>query len=410
MAFSGLGNFHSLPTAVLPSSSSTHRAFGSQQLRASTSQASTATQQRISPRRNRVVCTAIRRKAPAATHVAEPEQLVQLGTDLQLPETFNEHFILGKHLGSGAYGTVRLAIERRTGRDVAVKIMPKIRGTLSKEKTLQKLKNEINLLSRVQHCSNVVSLLGVYECPQFVYIVTEVCEGGDLETLLRTHGRLTERQAALVIFEILKVIVACHSSSMVHGDVKPANFLIKSKVTSRNSLERQSSKGFWIKAVDFGCSQSVSGHYLTRRTGTPVYMAPEVYKRQYAFAADLWSLGMLLYQLVANRLPFWDDMETCRQQSFEQVMKAVFADEIPYSYGPWMGMSQEGLNFVQGLLHRDPEQRLTAADAMQHQWFRTQFGQVSTESSNNIVAFPGGGSTACANANCSVCASLSISS
>lgn len=65
-------------------------------------------------------------------------------------------------------------------------------------------------------------------------------------------------------------------------------------------------QGHWLKAVDFGCSQSISTQRsLTRRTGTPVYMAPEVFKREYGQESDMWSLGMMMYQLLTGRFPFW---------------------------------------------------------------------------------------------------------
>ena len=94
---------------------------------------------------------------------------------------------------------------------------------------------------------------------------------------------------------------------IVHGDVKPANFMLKQRFRDPlRALERGAPQGSWLKAVDFGCSQSYrSKTSLSRRTGTPVYMAPEVFKRDYLQASDMWSLGMMMYQLLTGRFPFW---------------------------------------------------------------------------------------------------------
>lgn len=93
----------------------------------------------------------------------------------------------------------------------------------------------------------------------------------------------------------------------MHGDVKPANFMLRQRFRDPlKALECGAAQGNWLKAVDFGCSQSYKNKAsLSRRTGTPVYMAPEVFKRDYLEASDMWSLGMMMYQLLTGRFPFW---------------------------------------------------------------------------------------------------------
>lgn len=102
-------------------------------------------------------------------------------------------------------------------------------------------------------------------------------------------------------------ICVAQAKSIVHGDVKPANFMLKQRFRDPlRALERGAPQGSWLKAVDFGCSQSFRNKAsLSRRTGTPVYMAPEVFKRDYLQASDMWSLGMMMYQLLTGRFPFW---------------------------------------------------------------------------------------------------------
>jgi calcium-dependent protein kinase len=174
---------------------------------------------------------------------------------------------------------------------------------------------------------------------------------------------------ALIAFEVLKVVAACHSLGILHGDIKPANFVLKhSKDNPVMGAEQQSSlQGPWLKAIDFGCGQVVDGGWrcrqlqlamqaeagggrrlglaglhgrcwdrpepllaarppcpagmlrFTKRSGTPVYMAPEIYQRNYSYEADVWSLGIMLYQLVTRRFPFWDTFDHCQVLKLEEV-------------------------------------------------------------------------------------------
>lgn len=306
----------------------------------------------------------------------QPAHYELSGSDFNVPTCFQKYFIFGKHIGSGAYGVVNLVIDKQSGQELAVKLLPKVRGKLSKEKTLRKVRKEIELLARVQECGSVVHLHGVYESECHIYIVMELCLGGDLERILEDRGPFSERQTAAVLYECLKVISTCHTNGMTHGDVKPANFMMRQRFKDPvAAIDSGALPGAWLKAIDFGCSQSVAAdRMLTSRRGTPVYMAPEVFKREYGREADMWSLGMMLYQLLTGRFPWWSSLDECRNQSLDDVMAAVMTAPIPINYGPWLRMSKEGMSFLKHLLLRDPTQRLTASEALEHPWFKAQFG------------------------------------
>jgi serine/threonine protein kinase len=119
------------------------------------------------------------------------------------------------------------------------------------------------------------------------------------------------------------------------------------------------------------------GRLLGKRTGTPVYMAPEIYGRQYDARADMWSVGVMLYQLFAQRFPFWPDMAACRASKLEEVAAAVTGgpDPIGLDYGPWLRMSAAGRDFVGRCLQRDPAQRLTVDQALAHPWLAQQLAR-----------------------------------
>lgn len=322
------------------------------------------------------------------TPVALQQHCLLDSDDLGLRRDLLSRYHIGKCIGSGAYGVVNRGIEKTTGQEVAIKILAKIRGKLTREKTCEKLRKEIKLLTACQESRNVVQFLGAFEDDSHVYLVTEICNGGNLEDLLEEDGPFNERQTAAILYEALKTIAACHAKHVLHGDIKPANFLLKFLYPDPlGAIEAGVFAGAWLKAIDFGCGALVTGATLSRRIGTPVYMAPEIFRRDYGLAADLWSLGMMAYQLTTARFPFWDSVEACRSRTLEEVMKAVIVDDIPFDYGPWLDMSPEGLDLIQSLVERDPARRITAAQALEHPWFEAQLSYVGrqAEVASNIV-------------------------
>ena len=246
----------------------------------------------------------------------------------------------------------------------------------------------------------------------------ERLRGGDLDQALASGGPLSERAAAAVAHECLKVVATCHAAGVMHGDVKPANFMLREAFSSSSASAPSSASADggeqpaaavpaassatieslvrggnrpparWLAAVDFGCAQPLGRASLNRRTGTPVYMAPEVFQRDYGREADLWSAGVMLYQLLSGRFPFWRSLDDCRSRSVDEVMRSVLGDPVPLSGGVWAGKSAACVDLLAGLLDRDPGSRLTAADALEHPWFREQLGGgvASTPASTSAAA------------------------
>lgn len=130
--------------------------------------------------------------------------------------------------------------------------------------------------------------------------------------------------AARIVFECLHTLRACHAVNVVHADIKPNNLLV-----DLDTLQGPCTGGWTgtcapertlVKLLDFGCSQAHSpGSHLSRRTGTPIYMAPEVYRKCYTPSADVWSLGVMLFQLVTGQFPFWGSMQACLDSSIDEV-------------------------------------------------------------------------------------------
>jgi len=342
--------------------------------------------------------------AAHAHNLLSPQQQAarDIYSELGFPTDFQNRFSLGHELGSGSFGTVFSATDKETGEPVAVKILPKDSsgsgtrarrgsGRAGRDIILNKVKKELDVLQRLQLSGNAVELIGTFEDRTCVYIVMEECRGGDLESLLEDYGPMAEADVARAMFEVLKTIAACHANNFYHGDIKPANFMLKdqpSKIGPHGPTFERTQPGHWLKAIDFGCTVYMEpGQPLQRKTGTPMFMAPEVFIGNYGLEADMWAAGMMMYQLLADRFPWWSTMEELHTTTLEAVMEAVIQKDIPMDYGPWKSLSQEGFDLIHSLLHRDAGSRLTAAQALQHPWFKKfGLGDVPLRTaSNNVV-------------------------
>ena len=177
------------------------------------------------------------------------------------------------------------------------------------------------------------------------------------------------------------------------SDVKPANFMLKFKLDEETNAE-DSSHPLVVKGIDFGCSQRLGDpeehNMLTKRTGTPAYWAPEVFMRYYNHQADVWSCGMMLYEMLVGKLPFWDDIESCTPK---QVHKGVMRGKVSFagkarqydvydsldgsqSLDSWdaeecdaegnCGISPEAQDLILRMLDKNPASRITAEQALEH--------------------------------------------
>lgn len=206
---------------------------------------------------------------------------------------------LGDTMGSGSFGTVRRAVDRKTGKACACKSIPKLekRKSASNRHYLLKIRSEVDSMSHLGASLDAVYLFNAYEDDTDVHLVMELCEGG---TLAASMDNVTEHDAATIMRSILRFLAQCHSRDLVYRDVKPENFLFTS-----DSCERT------VKAIDFGLtvSHQPGSQPLDVCAGTPLYVAPEVFKRNYGKKSDVYSAGVLAFQLLTGRYPYWATKE-----------------------------------------------------------------------------------------------------
>ncbi|PHT83128.1 Calcium-dependent protein kinase 16 [Capsicum annuum] len=274
-------------------------------------------------------------------------------TDFGYDKDFEKRYTIGKLLGHGQFGYTYVATDKSSGDRVAVKRIEKNKMVLPI--AVEDVKREVKILKALAGHENVVQFYNSFEDENYVYIVMELCEGGELldRILSKKDSRYTEKDAAIVVRQMLKVAAECHLHGLVHRDMKPENFLFKSSKADSP-----------LKATDFGLSDFIRpGKKFQDIVGSAYYVAPEVLKRRSGPESDVWSIGVITYILLCGRRPFWDKTE-------DGIFKEVLRNKPDFRRKPWSNISNSAKDFVKKLLVKDPRARLTAAQALSHPWVR----------------------------------------
>ncbi len=264
-------------------------------------------------------------------------------------------YLLLHKLGSGTYGSVNLVKHRLTEVERAMK---KIRKEKKLDKELQKKKdeeimNEIEILKSIDH-PNIVKIYEFFSTPDYYYLVTEFCKGGELFDQFEKYAPFDEFHAAFIMYQIFTAVHYCHLKRIVHRDLKPENILI----------EKQNNDGYFlIKVIDFGTAKLFKKDKMERTLiGSPYYIAPEVINRHYNEKCDLWSCGVIFYILLSNKLPFngEDDKEV-----FENIQKGDYNINLPI----FNKVSSEAKDLIKKLLVLDPDKRINLKNVLSHKFF-----------------------------------------
>ncbi|KAJ2613538.1 Calcium/calmodulin-dependent protein kinase type I [Coemansia sp. RSA 1804] len=261
----------------------------------------------------------------------------------------------GKELGSGTFAVVKELVHIETGKRYAGKI-------ISKEKMVGKqnvIRNELEILKKLSRKHpHIVSLVDYFETMNNVYLVTELCTGGELFDYFRRRTRFTERNAASIVRQIVEGVDFLHSHGVVHRDLKTENCLVKDKGDGRTVVS--------VAIADFGMARVLApdgAQPLTSLCGTPGYMAPEMIRRLgHGKPVDMWAVGVIAYFLLSGTNPF-------ARNTTHIEMKAVI--DCDYAFEPatyWSRISDAATNFISSLLRYDPAARLTARQALAHPW------------------------------------------
>ncbi|XP_076897064.1 calcium-dependent protein kinase 24-like [Bidens hawaiensis] len=257
----------------------------------------------------------------------------------------------GRELGRGEFGVTYECQDKANGEKVACKKISKSR--LRTEIDIEDVRREVDIMRHLPRHPNIVMYKDVFEDKDAIYLVMELCQGGELFDRIVAKGHYTERAAALVTKTIVEVVQVCHKHGVIHRDLKPENFLYANR--GENAA---------LKAIDFGLSIFFEPEQRFKEiVGSPYYMAPEVLRRNYGAETDVWSAGVILYILLCGVPPFWAETE-------EGIAKAIIKGEINFRRDPWPRVSEDAKNLVKGMLESDSSKRLTAEQVLRCQWIQ----------------------------------------
>jgi calcium-dependent protein kinase len=209
---------------------------------------------------------------------------------------------------------------------------------------LEELRNDISILRTLDH-PNIVRLHEVYSYKKQIYLIMDLCVGGDL------YSRVpySERQAARYMAQLVSAVCYMHEHGVVHRDLKWENIMHDGPSS--------------IKVIDFGLSKKFESApmHMRDRVGTLYSMSPQALQGVYSEKTDLWSVGVISYMMLGNQKPFYS---RSRRQMVDHIMRATFS----FSGQIWDTVSNEGKDFVSKLLVIDPKIRMDALSALKHDW------------------------------------------
>ncbi|KAJ3106388.1 hypothetical protein HDU97_006373 [Phlyctochytrium planicorne] len=205
---------------------------------------------------------------------------------------FRALFTVGGVIGVGSYATVKKAIRRSDGEDVAVRIIDKY----DENGAELAIWEEMTVLRRIKH-PRIVQTFAIYESDRQWIHVMQLGRGGDLFERIRRQGHFTEAGAAMIVRQLLEGVAYLHSQGIVHRDIKPENIIL----TTEDEGNTQ------VVIIDYGLATIVNNdRALTRACGSAAYAAPEALKEYgYGRPVDIWALGVVTYILLVSLFKIW---------------------------------------------------------------------------------------------------------
>jgi calcium-dependent protein kinase len=260
-------------------------------------------------------------------------------------------YIIGEECGSGAFATVRKVKSKATEQIRALKIIRKTKNQDSARMYL-----EVEILKKLTH-PNIMQIFEFYEDKKNFYIITEICEGGELFDQIVKKGSFTEDEAAMVIKQILSAVNYIHSNNIVHRDLKPENILLD---TVKNNI---------IKIIDWGTARFFEKNKkMNKVSGTPYYIAPEVLFEKYDEKCDVWSVGIIMYILLCGYPPFNGDNDN-------EILNKIKLGKFVFPAEEWAGVAEQAKDMINCMLRFNPAERLSASDCLKHPWFQNHLSK-----------------------------------
>ncbi len=261
----------------------------------------------------------------------------------EYPKTKISFYLFGRLIGRGAFGKVNLGLHILSGRIVAIKSFNK--SKLKDEKSKQKIYHEINLMKNLNH-NSIVRILETIETSNYILIIMEHINGGDLLSFVKKRTKLNEKTSKIIFKQLIISLKYIHSKGIIHRDIKLDNILI--------DLNNN------IKICDFGVGKNYQNNEkFMDQCGTPAYIAPEILNNEgyEGPPVDIWSSGVVLYAMLSGTVPF----KANNINDLHNKIKSGFYNEIN-------DISNDAKNLICKLLEVDPSKRIGINDILTHPW------------------------------------------
>ena len=251
---------------------------------------------------------------------------------------------IGKTIGKGTFGKVKLATHIYTKEKVAIKILDKAK--MKDENDFQRVQKEISILKKLKH-KNIVQMYEIIQTRNNLCLILDYAEGGELFEYISKKTKLTEIESCKLFQDIINGLDYLHQQNIAHRDLKPENLLLDYSKS--------------IKIADFGLSTTYTDNILLKTPcGTPSYAPPEMLKggKYHGMFSDIWSCGIILYAMLVGYLPF---IEKNEEVICEKIIQGKF--DIPSHLSP------SAIDLLKKILINDPKKRLDINQIKSHPWF-----------------------------------------
>ena len=256
--------------------------------------------------------------------------------------------IFPKQLGSGSFGRVFLVSHNETKELFALKTIEKRKIMMTYGK-LDIIFDEINIHSKLNH-QNIIKLYNVYEEDESIHIIMEYANNGNLYQLIKKEKNgFSESKAFEYFIQVINAVYYLHSNNIIHRDIKPENILIGDD----NKL----------KLCDFGWAKELTLENRSTFCGTMEYMAPEIVgSENYDYSVDIWSLGILLYEMLFGHSPF-------TANAINDIIQNIKTHDLNYDDNN-KKISNSCKDLIQKLLNMNPQKRLKIKDILEHPFIK----------------------------------------
>lgn len=280
----------------------------------------------------------------------ELESWLDALSSLLILSDIESDYTISEEIGTGSYGKVYKSQNKLDHKTYAVKSISK--QILSQNPSnLPALISEITTMRQLDHPS-LVKLYRVYESEDFIHLVLDYVQGGDLLQRILIRSSMNEETASKFMKNLLETLQYMHSNSVIHRDLKPDNILLLSPNTD-----------FDLKIADFGLACECKEDQQLR-CGSPGYIAPEILKRMaYGTKVDMFSAGVLMYIILSGRTPFFG-------KNANEILLRNRECKIYFQEKYWKNTSPDAIDLILKLTDCNPEKRITAEEALKHPWFK----------------------------------------